>query len=154
MTVRWIVRRYVRNGPTCVTDGTHVEILRRVRHTRSEDKNIQNQISLGGPACNTDDGGERPATTAATPWDASTSDASTATSNIRIPCRSIMGCTWDDASSSNASRTWVSLACRLGDALRSRRSRGCLLFARMFAFLFSLFLASAGVVQTHTFLRE
>ena len=53
------------------------------------------------------DGGARGATAATTPWDGATCDASTA--DLWLSNGSIMGRASDDASSSNASRAWVSL---------------------------------------------
>lgn len=52
------------------------------------------------------DGGARGATEAATSWDAATCHASAG--NLRISHGAIMGGSSNDASSSNASRAWVS----------------------------------------------
>jgi hypothetical protein len=94
-------------NPRDSTDGTTRRILRINWWTGSKYKYTTQNIH-GGPARDTNDGGKRPAA-AATPWDASTPDASPATGNVCLSYGSIMGRTRDDASSSNASRTWVSL---------------------------------------------
>lgn len=52
------------------------------------------------------DGGARGTTAAAAPWDGAACNASTA--NLWLSDGAIMGRASDDASSSNASRAWVS----------------------------------------------